>query len=504
MTTDAPIDAPGGRTPEASRRWRALWRIHFYSGMFAFPFILFMAVTGLVILYTQPLQDATGGELRTVSAAATEAASYDAQALAVEATYPDFPLVSMTTPVDDHHSTIFGVDDGSSAGRQVFVNPYTATVLGDEGTGSGVVGLANRLHGYLNNDRLQISLPTASALWDGGAVMRKYVIGDLALEALGTWTLLLVMSGLYLWWPRRSAAAAAGAERRGRRAFAIRWSKPGRARWRDLHGLSGVLLFGAMVLTIVSGLVWSAYWGPNFAALADKVSPNTWTDAPPSVLGVRGDLDRLGNQIPWNTADRPIPASYAPTDPDAPAPLTLDAVTRIAAEEGMKPGYTVNFPANAVDETTGETVYGTFGLSNSWPRKTGEARDLFLDQFNGTTVADHRVYGYGSVSRTMDTLVSVHMGTQLGLFTRIMMTAMCLLAMWSVTSAMVMFWKRRRPGTLGAPRRPVDVRFARRITVTAWLMAIVFPVWGATAAVVLAVDRLVIRRSRLRTAFGHR
>ena len=48
-------------------------------------------------------------------------------------------------------------------------NPYTGKVLGTDEPGSGPIGLANRLHGYLNNDSILISLPTVSALWDDGA-----------------------------------------------------------------------------------------------------------------------------------------------------------------------------------------------------------------------------------------------------------------------------------------------------------------------------------------------
>ena len=153
----------------------------------------------------------------------------------------------------------------------------------------------------------------------------------------------------------------------------------------------------------------------------------------------------------------------------------------------MKPGYTINFPGNVVDETTGDDVFGSFALSNSWPRTTGEARDLFLDQFTGETLAEQNSYGYGAISYSVDTLVSTHMGTQLGLFSRIMMTLLCVLALWSVFSASVMFWKRRRPGTLGLPRRPVDVRLARGVAVIAIVMAVLFPIWGVTAAIVLGV-----------------
>ena len=316
--------------------------------------------------------------------------------------------------------------------------------------------------------------------------------------------MVLVLSGLYLYWPRSSHKTANGA-RAG--FFTIRRGVKGRARWRDVHGLSGVILLGVMVLTIISGLAWSTYWGPNFTALANEISPNSWTDAPPSVLGDKGDLDRLGNKINWNTADRPIPASYAPAAGDAtlPAPLSLDSVAALARQERMKPGYTINFPANVTDKKTKDVTYGSFTLSNSWPRKTGEAKDVFLDQFSGKHLADQKSYGYGSVSYALDTLVSTHMGTQLGIFSRLMMTLLCILAIVSTTSGLAMYFRRRRPGTVGLPRRPVDVRLGRRTKALVAVFAVMFPVWGASALVILGLDRFVIRKvPRLASAFGQR
>jgi uncharacterized iron-regulated membrane protein len=251
-------------------------------------------------------------------------------------------------------------------------------------------------------------------------------------------------------------------------------------------------------------MAWSTYWSEQFGSFADTVTPGDYVDVPASTLGVRGDLDRFGNQIPWNTGDFPIPASYAPevADGSTPAPLSLDALVTIAEEEGMKPGYTIAFPGNEVDEA-GNPVYGSFSLSNSWPRTTGEARDVFIDQFSGQTLAEQSVYGVGTIARGMDYLVSTHMGTQLGVVSRIFMTMLCVLSIWSVISGFVMFWKRRRPGTSGLPRRPVDVRLSKGLAVIAVVLAIVYPQWGVTALLVLAFDRFVIRKVRpLRTTFG--
>ena len=481
-------------------RWRSVWRLHFYAGMFSMPFIVLMALTGLVILYSQPIHDLTQGDIRTVSAGQS-LVSFDEQEKAVELAYPDVAVTGVTMPADRHHSTIFSLDDGSKAGLEVMVNPYTGKVLGTNKPGSGIVGLANRLHGFSNNNSITVPLPTISALWDHDAVMRDYVVGDLALEVMGGWTLVLVLSGVYLWWPRKSATG-----KNTRKYFGLRRGTKGRARWRDLHGMSGVLLLGAILLTIVSGMAWSTYWGPNFSALANKISPNSWTDTPPSVLGTKGAIDRLGNQIPWNTGDKPIPASYAPTSADGtmPAPLSLDAVVKIASLEGMKPGYSITFPSNIKDDTTGSMVYGSFVVSNSWPRKTGEARDVFLDQFSGEHLGSNETYGLGKVSYAMDTLVSTHMGTQLGIASRIVMTALCILSIWSVISAAVMYSKRRRKGSLGLPRRPVNVQMARGVGVIAIILGIVYPIWGVSALLILGFDKYIVRRTGLRRAFGQR
>jgi uncharacterized iron-regulated membrane protein len=64
---------PDVATGSPSHRWRSLWRIHLYAGVFAMPFIVLMAFTGLVILYTQPLQDLTQKGIATVGTGSDDA-----------------------------------------------------------------------------------------------------------------------------------------------------------------------------------------------------------------------------------------------------------------------------------------------------------------------------------------------------------------------------------------------------------------------------------------------
>ena len=96
MTTLGYVDGDGRAVPgggdarsaeeieadRASRRWRTLWRTHFYAGVFAAPILVMFALTGLVILYTQPINDFVQHDKRVV-ADGGEWRSFDAQQRAV-------------------------------------------------------------------------------------------------------------------------------------------------------------------------------------------------------------------------------------------------------------------------------------------------------------------------------------------------------------------------------------------------------------------------------------
>lgn len=490
-TTTTAVEGDGQKA--ASERWRSLWRVHFYAGVFAGPFLVLMAITGLVILYTQPIQQWTQGDLRTV-AVQGDWMPFDQQQAAVLEAFPENAVVAVTIPRDGTTSTEFALDDD----RSVFVDPYTAEVLGTADPKGGIVGLSNRLHGTLNNESVTIPLPTIAGLLGSGDVMQDFVLGDMVLEVLGVWTLVLVGSGLYLWWPRKTRNKDSG--RAGKALLVPRLGTKGRARWRDLHAIPGMVFAVVSVFVIVSGMFWSSYWAAGYTAVANKITPNAETEAPSSGIVTLGDLDRLGNHINWNTGDIAVPDT---TSAPGAAPIDLDSVVAIATEEGMKPDYSISYPVDDVDEV-GNPIYGSYTLSNSWPRKTGEAKSVYLDQFTGETLGVTDVYGYGAVSRASDTLVSVHMGTQLGLFSRILMTGVCLAMIWSVISAVVMYVKRRRSG-LGLPRRPRYLRLATGLLVLMVITGIIYPLWGLSALVVLAIDRFVIRSVPwLRTTFGQR
>jgi len=238
-----------------SRLWRSVWRTHFYAGIFSMPVLVMLAVTGLVILYADNVTDLQYGELRRAAGPA-QVVALDDQVDAVRSAYPEWSVDAVTPPVEPGVTTVVSISDAEGAtSRNVYVDPSTGSVLGDLDPGAGLVGLANRLHGTWNNDTLTVPMPMLAGILGEDPAFSPVPVGDLIVEIFAVWAVVLAVTGIYLWWPRKRGT--------GRRLLVPRLSKRGRGRWRDLHAIPGIVLSVGLVFFVVTGMPWSDFWGPN-------------------------------------------------------------------------------------------------------------------------------------------------------------------------------------------------------------------------------------------------
>lgn len=496
-----PVDREGRRGQAAILR--RIWRLHFWIGLFAAPALVVLACTGLIILYTQPLDLWLHRDLKVVSPA-TSTVSLDNQVdTAREHVDSAMVLDAVTPPQSAGRSTqVDFVPAEDAAGErnvtQVFVDPYTGTYLGQRRELDGLVGWANQLHRLFGNDGPTIVLPSLGHLIAPASYPEASIrvgVGNLIIEMTAVWILVLAASGIYLWWPR--------AGERGKPRLALRWNKGGRIRWRDLHASTGILLSLVLICYIVSGLTWSRYWGENWRAVASAVTPATGVDAPSTPAKV-GDFDRLGRRIAWADKEDPVYASGAYGA--ASKPLSFNDIDQIANTENMIPGYSIVPPSDSTAD--GQTVYGSYTVVNHWPQKLSEQRTLYLDQFTGQTIANATADQDGALSRISSWGVDMHMGTQYGILTRILATVFCLGLLTSIVTATLMWWKRRPSGTAGLPGRTSDTMKSDTprgavavIAVIATALAIIYPSFGVTLLVVLIAETIMeSRRARRRSA----
>ncbi len=484
---------------------RRIWRIHFWVALFAAPALLLLACSGLVILYSQPLDTWLNRDLFVVEQGHEALPLDDQVATAKQHVGADYSVDAVIPPAGPDRSTRvdFLAPDapeypaGETNLTQVFVDPHTGEYLGQRSQLSGLVGWANQLHRMFGNDGPQVQLPSLGHVIAPSAYPDATIpvgIGNLWMELTAVWILVLLASGIYLWWPRAIEAA--------KPLLRVRWRTGGRIVWRDLHALTGVVIAVILIGYVLSGMAWSRYWGENWRAFSSTVAPSTEIDAP-STPAKLGDYDRLGRRIAWAATDDPIPASTP--EMGVPQRLSLADVDRIAKDEHMVPGYAIIPPS---DSGAGpETVYGSYTVVNAWPQKLSEQRTLYLDQFTGQTITNATAAQDGALARLTSFGVAMHMGNQYGLLTRIMATIACLGLLTSVITGLLMWWKRRPAGGSGLPRRTSAADRAvtpRRAVVVASAVAVVlgvlFPVFGVSVLVVLAVEAALAVRSKYTVA----
>lgn len=519
VTTDTVARTDRTARITAGNFLRTVWRVHFYAAVFAAPILVLMSVTGLAILYSDTINGLTLHHLTRVEPQGTARSMDSLQAAAAVRAPQGSHLVLVTTPKAADHAIAFQYTSDNSTYTDVYVNQYTGTVTGTHVNGDDVVGWANRLHKEIGNTSITVPLPSLAHLVDptSGPLIQRYPVGALVIEICVGWALVLALSGIYLWWPRRSE--------KGKALLRPRWRKRGRLRWRDLHATAGILGAATFLIFIVSGMPWSSYWGSYWSTAAEKITPAS-TDAGlfggdvKSPLAKEGTLDRFGHHISWAMREATQPTSGtskngsmagmdmsggaeagSATSSPAPAQVSLDAVARAATQEHMMAGYTIATPQD-VTSSKG-TTYGSYTLSNPWPAQLQNERAVYLDQFTAKTLASTSQSHYGALGWVTELGVLTHMGTQFGLVNKVLMTVGCLLIMASIATSLAMWWMRRPSGATGLPRRPANPRLPWALSGIAAALAVIYPLWGVSLIAVLLIDRFVIRRApRLRAIFN--
>ena len=482
-----------------------IWRMHFWVALFAAPTLIVLACSGLVILYSQPLDNWLNRELFVVSQGPDSVPLDEQVATAHQHVGADYSIDAVTPPAGPGRSTrvdFLSPDApeypaGEDNVMQVFVDPQTGEYLGQRTALSGLVGWANQLHRMFGNDGPKVQLPSLGHVIAPAAYPDATIpvgIGNLWMELTAVWILVLLASGIYLWWPRAIEAT--------KPLLKIRWRSGGRIPWRDVHALTGVVIAVILIGYVLSGMTWSRYWGENWRAFSSTVAPSTEIDAP-STPAKMGDYDRLGRRIAWAATDDPVYAS-APNGP-VPQRLSLADVDRIAKGEHMVPGYAIIPPSDSTEGA--ETLYGSYTVVNAWPQKLSEQRTLYLNQFTGQSITNATTAQDGALSRLTSFGIAMHMGNQYGLLTRISATIACLGLLTSIVTGLLMWWKRRPTGGSGLPGRTgaatattTPKRAVVVMSIAAALLGVIFPVFGVSVPLVLAVEAVVARRSRSQAA----
>ena len=432
----------------SSLLYRAIWRWHFYAGLLVLPFLVSLAVTGSLYLFKDEINSIVYSSELYVAPGKAETLPPSEIVKRAQAQAPGTPFRYAPPEAADRTAEV-GIDSETQGRLSVFVNPYTGEVTGSfADSGSSRTPL------------MQVLKKIHSLEFFGWLPNR-------IIEIVAGWALILVVTGFYLWWPRGQQGGV----------MSVRATPKARLFWRDLHAVTGAIVGALIFFLAITGLPWSGFWGSKLNTYADQYGfgypAQFWNEVPKS----DEHAGHVMTQTSWSLENTPMPESHAA----AGTPIGLDKAVAIFDGLGINKGYLIDLPQD------GTGVYS----ASLFPDQVANERVIHLDQYAGKPLFDGGYRELGAIGKTIEFGISIHQGQEFGRINQFVMLAACLAIILMAVSAVVMWWKRRPQGALGAPRYPADYRIPRTVLIIACAFGIVFPLVGLTLIAALAIDLLL-------------
>jgi len=413
--------------------YRMFWRWHFYAGLACIPFVIILSITGPIYLFKPQIEaaiDAKYDHLPFIGAPqSTEAMVKSAMAVA-----PGSRFKAIEVRPDTHDAARITVLKGDDKIR-VYVDPKSLKILKQVPEEERFMEVIKTIHGELFAGRF----------------------GQVIVELAASWAIVMILTGLYLWWPRETKGVAGLLYPRlnmGKRIF-----------WRDIHAVTGLYISALALFLLLTGLPWTYVWGNAFKSARAIASPapltQTWSQGRADereALKAEGtalvDLSRLDALLDTARAlDLPPPVTLS-------APAKGDTLWKLTSDTGNRP--------QRVTMMIDPTMLEVINRENFSDKK-------LLDQAVGYGIAAHEGQLFGPLNQMLGIL------TALGLMTL-------------SVSAIVMWWQRRPADKLGAPQILPDERLAPGLALIIIALGIFLPVLGISLIVTGLIERLILRR----------
>lgn len=426
----APREGVRPQKSRPQRLYRTVWRWHFYAGVCCIPFVIILALSGAIYLFKPQFEAWVDRPYQQLPVGATSV-SVNAQIATARAAVPGAQFMTYQLPANATSAAIISVND-AGARTLVYVDPYQNKALKVIPYSDQFMQQVKAFHG---------------ALLAGTA-------GSVIVELAACWAVILVVTGLYLWWPRTSngfAGVLYPRLRQGRRIF-----------WRDIHAVTGFWLASFTLFLLVSGLPWTTVWGAAFKELRQ------WNSAPVVQSWSSGAVKAAPAWRPQavESVDLPDHVVRAVQDLTMAQPVELS----VAASEPL--------------------VIKASSLSQNRPKRA----TVWLDGRTGDVQRAQNFAQKGTLDRVIGFGIAAHEGHLFGWFNQLLGVLTTLGLVLLCVSGTILWWRRKPAKRLGAPTAMPAGNAAMVVTGLILALGVALPLVGLSMIAVLLLEWLVLRR----------
>jgi uncharacterized iron-regulated membrane protein len=437
---------------------RTVWRWHFYAGLFCIPFVLWLAVTGTIFLFKPQIERLLDRPYDHLSIG--QRATVNAQVQAALAAVPGSTLDAYELPHTAASAAQILVDKGAQQFR-VYVHPETLAVLKVDNEDHRLEKVVFKLHGEL-------------MMGD---------VGSWIVELAASWAVIMILTGLFLWWPRNAKGLGG--------VLYPRLRLGGRMFWKDMHSVTGIYVSFFALFLLFTGLPWAKAWGGYFKAArklgAGLSVKQDWTtssseDAAARLARSRAADDSMGGMRGMSKSFGKHHTTLSGPD----AFVAIDKMVATVAPLGLAQPVLISPPnkaggnwtaKSAADDRPLDVDLVLDGRTGAILKRTGFDAKPLLDRMVGTGIAAHEGQLFGPLNQL------------LSLFTTM---GLVLLSV----SGLVMWRKRKPEGVLGAPAAVRRVRFSYGLIALMVVLGLYFPFLGVSMVLVGLTERFVLPRFR--------
>lgn len=216
-----------------------VWRWHFFAGLMVLPFAIVLAVTGAAYLFKPQFNAYFERHIDNLADTNSgQKLSEDALVDVVLQKYQGAKFKRYT--LSENGSAAVKIEIDYDDERLVtWVNQYDGQVLHESPRGQRFMNLMSHVHGEL-------------------LIGRR---GSYLVEFMASWMIVLIISGVFLWWPGQTEVTES--PRAALRRALWPGNEPIKKRnfWFRLHGVIGLWISGVVILLLLSGLPWTKVWG---------------------------------------------------------------------------------------------------------------------------------------------------------------------------------------------------------------------------------------------------
>lgn len=395
-----------------------IWKWHFIGGIISAPIVITLAITGIIYLFKDNYEAHTKQALSQIEQKTENKISYQQQWELAKNEWEKVPT-GVVLPKSDDECTEF-ISGRFSHKSNLYIDPYSQKVTGVININETDMHKVRKLHGEL--------------------LLGSY--GTKVVELIASWMVVLIITGLFLFWPRG----------RGLKGFfTVRTKQGKRIIYRDIHALSGFWFSLLLLLVLAGGLPWTDVFGNNFKWVQEKTN--------------------TGFPVTWDSRTlKSNPLGEA---------MLLDEVISKASELKLAGSTIIDLPQSP----TG--VYSIYNETN----ELSKMEKIHIDQYSGEILVRHNWSDVGILMKARLWVMAFHQG-EFGLWNWYLMIFVATGLLILSVSAIISYFYRKQPKTLGIPKVPDNFSLSIALIITIVVLGISLPLFGLSILILFLLNKL--------------